>query len=161
MWRRDLRPDEPTRVTLFDVDYAVARTAAGDGGEEAFYALVDRCPHKKVALSEGRVTKGGDFQCSYHGWSFDGSTGRCVEIPQTLIAKRGRAGGESGDDEPQQGGGRTRREDATSVAVTVVQGMVWLQPDYTPLEALAAAANGTLSGPPTIPGRLPVRTSNC
>ena len=71
-------------------------------------------------------------------------------IDQTLIAKQGRAGDES-DDKPQQSGGGRRREDATSVAVTVVQGMVWLQPNYTPLEALAAAANGTLSEPPIIP----------
>ena len=63
VWARDLRPNEPTRVTLFDVDYVVARTTAGGEEDESFYALVDECPHKKVALSEGRVTKGGDFQC--------------------------------------------------------------------------------------------------
>ena len=76
---------------MFDVDYVLAKTTVatvkpnegGDGEgidadgkeeeeEEVIYAMLDSCPHKKVALSEGRITDCGTsdkryFQCSYHG----------------------------------------------------------------------------------------------
>ena len=71
-WARDVPLNEPIRVTLFDVDYVLAKTVQGgskNDEEEVFYAMLDRCPHKKVALSEGRVTDGGYLQCSYHGAS--------------------------------------------------------------------------------------------
>jgi phenylpropionate dioxygenase-like ring-hydroxylating dioxygenase large terminal subunit len=42
-------------------------------------ALVDRCPHRNVQLSGGKVVEG-KLQCLYHGWEFDGS-GRAVFIP--------------------------------------------------------------------------------
>ena len=42
-------------------------------------ALVDRCPHRNVPLSIGRCV-GGELECGYHGWRFDGS-GTCVEVP--------------------------------------------------------------------------------
>lgn len=40
---------------------------------------VDRCPHRGVALSRGRVVDG-HLQCPFHGFQFDAS-GRCVLIP--------------------------------------------------------------------------------
>lgn len=42
-------------------------------------ALRDRCPHRNVPLSKGRVTDS-YIQCSYHGWKFDAS-GICQHIP--------------------------------------------------------------------------------
>lgn len=48
-------------------------------GEGRVVALEDRCPHKNVALSLGRV-QGGTLQCRYHGWRFD-PEGRVVEVP--------------------------------------------------------------------------------
>jgi phenylpropionate dioxygenase-like ring-hydroxylating dioxygenase large terminal subunit len=42
-------------------------------------ALLDRCPHRALPLSKGRVTDG-IVQCAYHGMKFDG-TGRCIHIP--------------------------------------------------------------------------------
>ena len=76
-WSRDVPLNQPIRVTLFDVDYVLAKTtlpSKDDEGEdeEVLYAMVDQCPHKKVALSEGRITDCGTpdkryFQCSYHG----------------------------------------------------------------------------------------------
>lgn len=42
-------------------------------------ALEDRCPHKNVALSIGRV-QGDTLQCRYHGWRFD-AAGRVVDVP--------------------------------------------------------------------------------
>jgi phenylpropionate dioxygenase-like ring-hydroxylating dioxygenase large terminal subunit len=42
-------------------------------------ALTDRCPHRNVPLSEGRVQHG-ELECAYHGWRFDGA-GQCVAVP--------------------------------------------------------------------------------
>ena len=42
-------------------------------------ALYDRCPHRSVPLSQGRVLND-DIECAYHGFRFD-RTGRCVHIP--------------------------------------------------------------------------------
>ena len=52
--------------------------------------LVDRCPHRNVPLSEGRVHDG-NLECAYHGWCFDGA-GTCVAIPgldRSVIERRG------------------------------------------------------------------------
>ena len=44
-------------------------------------ALEDRCPHRRAPLSLGCVRDNGWLQCGYHGWSYDGETGRLAEIP--------------------------------------------------------------------------------
>lgn len=44
-------------------------------------ALEDRCPHRRVPLSLGRITPAGELQCGYHGWIYDGATGKCLKIP--------------------------------------------------------------------------------
>lgn len=44
-------------------------------------ALEDRCPHRRAPLSLGCVRDNGWLQCGYHGWSFDGATGKVQEIP--------------------------------------------------------------------------------
>jgi phenylpropionate dioxygenase-like ring-hydroxylating dioxygenase large terminal subunit len=43
------------------------------------HILRDKCPHRGVKLSAGRVL-GGDLQCAWHGLRFDGA-GRCTLIP--------------------------------------------------------------------------------
>ena len=50
------------------------RTEAGQ-----VLAMEDRCPHRRAALSKGRLV-GDAVQCGYHGMTFDGS-GACVRIP--------------------------------------------------------------------------------
>ena len=42
-------------------------------------ALLDRCPHRNVPLSRGRVV-GDLLECPYHGWRFDRS-GQCAHVP--------------------------------------------------------------------------------
>jgi len=44
------------------------------------HALEDRCCHRGVQLSLGRVTNEGNLACGYHGWEYNG-TGRCVHVP--------------------------------------------------------------------------------
>jgi phenylpropionate dioxygenase-like ring-hydroxylating dioxygenase large terminal subunit len=49
-------------------------------------AMEDRCPHKNVALSLGRVC-GDTLQCRYHGWRFD-PAGAVVDVPCHAPAER-------------------------------------------------------------------------
>jgi phenylpropionate dioxygenase-like ring-hydroxylating dioxygenase large terminal subunit len=41
--------------------------------------LEDRCAHRNMALSHGKVVDG-HVECPYHGWRYDG-TGICVHVP--------------------------------------------------------------------------------
>ncbi len=43
-------------------------------------ALLDRCPHRGVALSLGQVDGQGRIECPFHGWRF-GRDGRCSHVP--------------------------------------------------------------------------------
>lgn len=51
----------------------------------AVQALLDRCPHRGVALSLGRVAEG-LITCPFHGWRFDGA-GQCRHVPWNPDAK--------------------------------------------------------------------------
>lgn len=44
-------------------------------------ALLDRCPHRDVALSGGIVT-GGTLVCPGHFWRFDVTTGERTDLPR-------------------------------------------------------------------------------
>eukprot|EP00741_Cyanophora_paradoxa_P012634 tig00020614_g12207.t1 len=72
---KDLPRDKPISFSLFGEPLAVFVDANGKPA-----ALQDRCPHRLVPLSQGRVVKG-NLECQYHGWTFDG-TGACVKVPQ-------------------------------------------------------------------------------
>lgn len=71
-------------------------------------ALLDRCPHRNVPLSLGDVV-GGELQCAYHGWRFDGA-GACKFIPSL-----------KGDLE-------ARSRNAPSFPVREFDGFVWVYP---------------------------------
>ncbi|HWI12279.1 MAG TPA: aromatic ring-hydroxylating dioxygenase subunit alpha [Burkholderiaceae bacterium] len=66
--------EAPMAVHLLDEPLVLWRDAAG-----AVHAFVDRCPHRGARLSLGCV-RGGELECPYHGWRFEGS-GRAVAIP--------------------------------------------------------------------------------
>lgn len=53
---------------------------AGHGGP---VALLDRCPHRDVALSGGLV-RGGTLVCPGHFWRFDLRTGRRTDLPDQV-----------------------------------------------------------------------------
>lgn len=74
---RDLDRDRPTPFVLLDR----AIVLWWDRSAQAWRAFEDRCPHRLVPLSEGRITEDGLLECPYHGWAFDG-TGQCDRIPQ-------------------------------------------------------------------------------
>jgi vanillate O-demethylase monooxygenase subunit len=63
----------PHAVQLLGEWFALVRM---DGALRAF---PDRCPHRDLPLSAGRLV-GGELECGYHGYRFDGA-GRCTAIP--------------------------------------------------------------------------------
>jgi phenylpropionate dioxygenase-like ring-hydroxylating dioxygenase large terminal subunit len=87
-----------------DTPVALFRDAAGRPR-----ALLDRCPHRNLALSSGRVHDDGCIECAYHGWRFDG-VGRCTVIP--------------GLDAPTVGGAGVR--DVVAHATAERDGFVWI-----------------------------------
>jgi phenylpropionate dioxygenase-like ring-hydroxylating dioxygenase large terminal subunit len=78
---RELRSG-PLARTMLDVPLVLFRGPRGVPG-----ALVDRCAHRNLPLSVGRVA-GGELECAYHGWRFDPS-GRCRHVPALVdVAER-------------------------------------------------------------------------
>ncbi len=73
-------------------------------------ALVDRCPHRNVPLSLGRVLGDGRLECAYHGWQFD-CEGVCRKIPGLV----------------DESVARERR--AESCEVREQDGLVWVCPE--------------------------------
>jgi phenylpropionate dioxygenase-like ring-hydroxylating dioxygenase large terminal subunit len=105
--------DKPLAKQLFGTPIVLFR---GEGGKAG--ALLDRCPHRNVPLSLGRVT-GERLACAYHGWQFD-TEGVCRHIPSLTG--------------PSEGRGRR----APSFATREVDGFVWVygeadkEPDVEP-----------------------------
>jgi len=71
----------PRAARILDHELVLFRDAAG-----APHALLDRCCHRGVRLTHGRVSNG-NIACGYHGWQYDGS-GQCVHIPSLADGKR-------------------------------------------------------------------------
>ena len=65
---------KPLAVTILGEPIALFRTADGRPA-----ALADRCAHRNLALSRGRVV-GGALECAYHGWRYAGG-GACTLVP--------------------------------------------------------------------------------
>jgi len=74
-------------------------------------ALIDRCPHRGVALSLGRIIDG-VIECPFHGWRFDAS-GRNCHVPWNPDAKRELLG-------------------ATALPLREVGGLLWLYTGFEP-----------------------------
>lgn len=64
----------------FAVTVASERVALFRGADGKVGALVDRCPHRGVALSLGKVGADGCLQCPFHGWRFQ-TDGACAQVP--------------------------------------------------------------------------------
>lgn len=64
--------EKPLARTILDVPLVLFR-APGPA------ALLDRCAHRNIPLSEGRCVDG-RLECRYHGWQY-GESGRCLKIP--------------------------------------------------------------------------------
>ena len=73
----DLDPSRPTPFTLLGQDLVLWFERSSG----TWRAFADVCPHRLVPLSQGRLSPGGELECPYHGWRFNGE-GRCTAIPQ-------------------------------------------------------------------------------
>jgi phenylpropionate dioxygenase-like ring-hydroxylating dioxygenase large terminal subunit len=74
----DLDQTRPQAFTLLDQPLVIW----WDRQAGQWQAFEDKCPHRLVPLSEGRVNAEGLLECPYHGWAFSGG-GDCEFIPQT------------------------------------------------------------------------------
>ena len=99
----------PIARTILDTPLVLVRDAAG-----AASALLDRCAHRNVPLSQGWCSAG-HLVCAYHGWEYQGD-GAVTRVPAL-----------SGDQS-----GKARR--APCFPVREQQGLiwVWLSPDAAP-----------------------------
>ncbi|MBW4654806.1 MAG: aromatic ring-hydroxylating dioxygenase subunit alpha [Kaiparowitsia implicata GSE-PSE-MK54-09C] len=70
----DLPPETVQAVQLLGVDLVLWR--GSDGGVQVWG---DRCPHRSVRFSAGRVRQQA-LVCAYHGMAF-GQDGRCLNVP--------------------------------------------------------------------------------
>ncbi len=93
----------PIPRTIFGLPLVLFRDGSGNA-----IALLDRCPHRNVPLSGGKVI-GGQLECPYHGWRFDG-TGSCKAIPSL------------------KGEVDARARMATPFPVRELDGFVWIYP---------------------------------
>lgn len=64
----------PVARTVLGEPLVVFRDTKGQIG-----VLADRCAHRNLALSRGKVTDAG-LRCAYHGWTW-AADGRCTQIP--------------------------------------------------------------------------------
>ncbi len=102
---KELGRKRPLERTILGLPIVLFRGEDGAPG-----ALLDRCPHRNVPLSLGRVTDAGRLECGYHGWRFD-RRGRCHEVPSLCgVAEAG-------------------ARDATAFGCVERDGYVWVWPE--------------------------------
>jgi phenylpropionate dioxygenase-like ring-hydroxylating dioxygenase large terminal subunit len=65
--------DAPIRAQLLDVELVLFRSGP------QITAALDRCPHRWVRLSAGKLSDG-NLICAFHGLTFAGS-GQCIRVP--------------------------------------------------------------------------------
>lgn len=70
--------ERPIERMIQDLPLVIFRDARGQAG-----TLLDRCPHRNVPLSGGKVQADGTLECPYHGWRFDVG-GVCRKVPSLV-----------------------------------------------------------------------------
>ena len=95
--------NKPVSVKLAGEPVVLFRDAEGSLG-----ALIDRCPHRGVALSLGQVDDRGCLACPFHGWTFD-KDGACTHVPLNDVPREKRA-----------------RHQAMALPVREIGGLAWV-----------------------------------
>ena len=105
---RELKRDRPLAMRVAGERIVLFRDGSGKA-----CALLDKCPHRGVALSLGRV-ENGIIECPFHGWRFDGE-GRNCRVPWNPDAKRETLG-------------------AIALPCREAGGLLWLHTGFAPAE---------------------------
>src|SRR6478736_3358910 len=78
----ELAPGEVRALHYFGRDLVLFRT---DGGAPR---LTDAyCAHLGAHLAVGGRVEGECLRCPFHGWAYDGESGRCAEIPYGQVER--------------------------------------------------------------------------
>lgn len=88
IWWSVARSEEVTAKKPLAVDIGNQPVVIWRDNAGVARALEDRCPHRRAPLSLGCIRDNGWIQCGYHGWSYDGETGRLREIPNMKDEQR-------------------------------------------------------------------------
>lgn len=100
----ELKAGKVRPLILLGIPMVLFRTRGHEVG-----ALLDRCPHRNVPLSAGRVVDG-CLQCAYHGWEFE-PDGTCAAVPGLV------------------GPSDQRGRNASSYPVREQDGYIWVYPE--------------------------------
>nr|XP_018915694.1 PREDICTED: cholesterol 7-desaturase-like isoform X2 [Bemisia tabaci] len=63
-------------VTALGENFAVFRTPEGK-----VHIMDAYCPHLGANMGLGGVVRGDCLECPFHGWQFDGNSGKCTSVP--------------------------------------------------------------------------------
>lgn len=75
-YSHELTPQQVVPTVAFGRDLVMYR------GEDAVVRVLDaHCPHLGAHLGVGGTVEGCRIRCPFHAWVFDGSDGKCVEVP--------------------------------------------------------------------------------
>lgn len=75
-WSKELIAGQVKSIRYFDEELVLFRTRSGEAR-----VLDPFCPHLGAHLGEGGRVIGDAIRCPFHGWLFDGQSGRCTSIP--------------------------------------------------------------------------------
>lgn len=105
---KDLNKTKLSRFKLLETDLVIW----WDESAQTWQVFQDRCPHRLVPLSEGRINESGLLECPYHGWAFSGD-GDCQVIPQQ---------------HPENEAHTTKRACVRSYPTAIAQGLLFVYP---------------------------------
>ncbi|MGH3469664.1 MAG: Rieske (2Fe-2S) protein [Thermocrispum sp.] len=77
----EITPGRPVGKVLGESGQDRERVCVVATGDGEYVALLDRCPHRDVALSGG-VVRDGTLVCPGHFWRFDLCTGQRTDLPE-------------------------------------------------------------------------------
>jgi phenylpropionate dioxygenase-like ring-hydroxylating dioxygenase large terminal subunit len=76
----DLTPGEVVPLYYFARELVLFR-----GTDGTPHLLDAHCPHMGAHLGVGGQVEESCLRCPFHGWKFDGDTGRCVDVPYDTV----------------------------------------------------------------------------
>jgi len=75
-WSKELITGQVKSIHYFGEDLVLFRGRSGEA-----HVLDPYCPHLGAHLGEGGRVIGDGIRCPFHGWTYDGASGRCTTIP--------------------------------------------------------------------------------